>query len=151
MATPASIASGIASIETDVATHLAAEMGLTVGVNIFTGGLRGVSDNPSVPGAVPDSAIFVLATGGFTDIPVIDGGNLGREAQPTVQIWVRSEPRDYDGGRVLAANTFVAIDKNPPAGYFEARAANSEPAYVRQDDEDHHEWSVNVTLKRLEP
>ena len=151
MATPASIAAGIASLEGDVAAHLATELGLAVGSEIFTGPVRKVSDDQSVGGAVPDEAIFVLATGGFADIPVVDGGALGREARPTVQIWIRSVPRDYDGGRALAASTFVAIDKNPPAGYFESRAADSAPAYIRRDDEDHHEWSINVTLKRWEP
>lgn len=151
MATPAAIAAGIDAIESDVASHLATELGLVVGTDIFVGPVRKVSDDPSVPGAVPDEAIFVLGSGGFADVPIIDGGSYGREARPTVQIWVRSAPRDYDGGRTLSSSTYAAIDKNPPAGYFEARASDSAPAYVRRDDEDHHEWSINVTLKKWEP
>ena len=151
MANPADIAAAMSSLEGDVASHLATQLGLVVGENVFTGPVRKVSDNQAIAGAVPDQAIFVLGTGGFPDIPIIDGGDFGREARPTVQIWIRSLPRDYDGGKTLSSNTYVAIDKNPPSGYFEARAASSQPTYVRRDDEDHHEWSINITLKRWEP
>lgn len=151
MADRAVIGAAIDALEGDVAAHLATELARVVGETIFTGPVRKKSDDQALAAAVPDEAIFVLGTGGLADFPLIDGGAFGREARPTVQIWVRSEPRDYDGGRTLAAETFVAIDKNPPAGYFEARAADSAPAYVRRDDEDHHEWSINVTLKRWEP
>jgi hypothetical protein len=151
MASAATIAANLGSVENDVAAHLAASLGLVVGTDVFTGQVRGVSDNQSLPGAVKDRAVFVLLTGGLADVPIIDGGNAGREARPTVQIWVRGNPRDYDGGRTLSSQVYAAIDKRPPSGYFEARATSSAPIYVRQDDQEHHEWSINVTLKRWEP
>jgi hypothetical protein len=151
MATPATIAANLVALEGDVAAHLAAELGLVVGIDIFTGPVRGPSDDSTVPGAVPERAVFVLATGGFADVPIVDGGAGGREARPTVQLWIRGLPRDYDGARSLAASVYAAIDKRPPAGYFEARASESGPGYVRLDNGERHEFSVNVTLRRWEP
>ena len=137
------------SVELDVANKIDAEVtGLTIGTNLFTGPVRRKSNTPNVPGSVPSEAVFCIATGGFPSIPFIDGGQKGREDRPTVQITVRSDRKDYDGGLALAEAVFAAIDMNPPAGYFDSRAVTSGPGYIFEDDQEHHMWSINVTLKR---
>lgn len=137
------------SAEADLALHIATTLGgpYVYGSNVREGPVRKPSDD-AVPGAVPHACVFCISTGGLDDIPFADGGAKTAEKRFTVQIWVRSEPLAYDDGATLAQAVFDAVDKTPPAGYFEARALASQPAYVRMDDTDHHEWSINVLLRR---
>jgi hypothetical protein len=140
------------SVESDVAGHLASALagppwGVTAD-DVRPGPVRPVSKNTSVPGAIPSRCIFVVPTGGFVSIPFVDGGAKGEEERPTVQIVVRSPPRDYDTGRELAQGAYEAINLKPPAGYFEARAFSGGPSYLREDEQNHHEWIINVGLRR---
>lgn len=106
------------------------------------------TENQSVPGSIPSRCVFVLSTGGIQPTAFIDGGNGGKDERLTFQIWIRSNPRDYEGGAILANAVYSAIDMNPPTGFYEARARTSEPMYLRQDEQNHHEWSINVVLNR---
>lgn len=134
--------------EEALARHIATELSLTLRRQVFTGPVRPVAENQTTPGAVRAGAVFCLGTGGLQDIPFVDGGQGGAERRPTVQVFVRSTPDDYDAGRKLADDVFSAVDKSPPAGYFDCRASGSAPFYVGKDDEGHHEWSINVLLKQ---
>lgn len=128
------------------------------GQNVFTGPERKPSDNQSLLGAIPDTAcVFVLGTGGFADIPYKPGQGGADDSlpepqdwpgirQPTVQILIRSSRFDYDGGKILSDAVQAAIDKSPPSGYLESRAAVP-PSYIREDDENHHIWTLNVQLQ----
>jgi len=136
------------SIETDVAQHLATELGLTYGDNVFAGPLRRASENQALANAVPHQAIFCLGSGGIDSIPYVDGGGGAKEARFTVQVIVRSKPNDYTTGANLASDSFDALDMNPPTGYFECRALASAPLYIQRDDLDHHVWTINVLLKQ---
>lgn len=140
------------TVEADVATHLlgalaAPPLSMTVD-GVRPGPVQPASTNQALPGAVPARCVFVVPTGGFTSVAFIDGGAKGKEERPTVQIVVRSAPRDYDGGREVAQAAYEAIDLTPPAGYFEARAFSGGPTYLREDEQNHHEWVINVALRR---
>lgn len=140
------------TIETDVAAFIRSSLSapphsLTT-TNCRAGSPRKATENQGIPGAVPARCVFVLSTGGFSSIPFVDGGARTKDERPTVQIYVRSNPRDYSGGKALADAVHAAIDMRPPDGFYEARATTSEPTYVREDEQNHHEWSINVALRR---
>jgi hypothetical protein len=135
------------SVETDIAQHLASEMGLTYGFNIFAGPMRKPAGNLALPNAVQHQAVFCLQTSGMDSIPYCDGGLGTKEARYTVQVIVRSPVNDYTTGSKLADDVFAALDMNPPAGYFECRALASQPAYLMRDDLDHYLWSINCLVK----
>lgn len=138
------------TVEEDIATQIADNTaGVVLGTDVFTGPPRAFDlDNPSVPGAVPEQAIFCLGTGGIDDIPYVDGGDKNAQKRYTVQVTIRSNPEDYDGGKTLADAVFEAIDKNPPDTYEEVRALNSSPLYVREDEGNHHEWVINLLVRK---
>jgi len=140
------------STEADVAAHvrtvLAGVPYLLTADSCRAGPPRKPTENQLLPGAVPARCVFALATGGMPATAFIDGGAGGRDERLTVQLWVRSNPRDYEGGRDLAEAVFGAVEMNPPPGFYESRAVSSEAAYVREDEQNHHEWSINITLRR---
>lgn len=138
-------------VEKDLALHIrgflaGAPHSLTV-ANCRAGPPKKPTENQAITGAVPSRCVFVQGTGGFQPTAFVDGGLGTKDARPTAQIWIRSNPRDYDGGRALALAVFGAVDLNPPSGYYESRALMSEPGYVREDEQNHHEWTVNVMLR----
>lgn len=145
----------VETVESDVVAHLAAEVAsLTANQNVRRGPQMPASQNQSVPGAVPEECVFVLLTGGPKSV-VFNGSEpsdsdptiFKGEDYPTVQVWIRSFPKDYDGGRNLALSVLRAIDRKPPSGYFEAEVFGSAPDFIREDDENRYEWSINATLK----
>jgi hypothetical protein len=139
----------VASTEQDVAQALgSAGIGLTFGTSVRTGPVRKTAETSSLSGAVPDQCVFVIGTGGVSMEAWADGGVRTGLRQPSVQIWVRSSRKDYDGGKTLADNVFNAIHLKPPTGYVEAKALASEAQYVTKDETDHHQWSINVLLQK---
>lgn len=137
------------TVESDLAAHIATVLGApyVYGANVREGPVRKPTDGVAT-GSVPHECVFCVGTGGLDDQAYADGGAKTAEKRFTVQIWVRSEPLAYDDGKALADAVFDAVDKTPPAGYFECRALASQAAYVRLDDTDHHEWSINVLLRQ---
>lgn len=140
------------TVEVDVAAKLfdalaAPPYSLTTHA-VRPGPVRPASVNQAVTGAIPSRCVFVVPTGGFGSVAFVDGGAKGKEERPTVQVFVRSPPRDYDAGRDLAQAAYEAIDLNPPAGYFEARAFGGPPSYLGEDDQNQHQWTINVALRR---
>lgn len=135
------------TVESDVADFLRTALALSA-EECRSGPVRKPTERQDLPGSVPSQCIFCLGTGGYASIPFIDGGQKTKEERLTVQVWVRSNPRDYDGGKSLADSAFAALDMSPPDGYFECRGMDSAATYIREDEQNHHEWSINVTLKR---
>jgi hypothetical protein len=130
--------------------HIERRMGcapwhLVVGKRVFLGPPRAVT-KADIKGAVPSRAVFCHPTGGRVSEPWNDGGMRSGIDRPTVQVWVRSEPNDFTGGLELARAVLDAVDMRPPPGFFECRAASSEPLWVRKDDQGQHEWTINTTL-----
>ena len=127
----------------DIATGVASSVGsLTLGTNCFAGPIRDAGEG------IPNTAVFVVGTGGFPVEAYLDGGSKGGLEKPTVQILVRSDRNDFSGGVTLADSVLAAIDMTPPTGYVEARTTTSDPIYIGTDDTGHHEWSINVTLTK---
>ncbi len=131
--------------EDDVVTQIQALVsGLTRGTNLFRGPVRGYSDN------IPHQAVFVIETGGLLTRP-IKAGVLDRviqERHVSVQIRVRSNPTGSStalvDGRTIAKDVFDALHFNPPDGYCEWRFVSSAPMYLGEDENQHHEWSMNL-------
>lgn len=92
--------------------------------------------------------VFVLETEGRTSIPYIDGGARTKEERPGLVIFVRSNPRDYDSGKLIADAVARFLDLNPPTGFFEAQLINARPAYLGENEQNEHLWSINVATKR---
>ena len=137
------------TVSDDVAQKIAADvLDLTYGQNIRPGPITKPSQNQTVTGAIPEECVFVLDNGGPIDLPYIDGGNRTGENYSNVSVFIRSKVNDYDGGKALADTTRSAIDKNPPAGYFEARAQTSQAIYVQKNETQHHEFTFDVILKK---
>jgi hypothetical protein len=136
------------TVEADVAARLGATVGgLTYGANVREGPQRKPTDNTALPGAVPHACVFCVGTGGIDDVPFVDGGASTSEKRPTVQVLVRSDPNDFDGGRARADACFAALNLKSFGAYHEVRALGSAPAYVHRDEQDHHVWSINVALR----
>lgn len=148
------------SVEEDVVAHLIAEVAELNSINCRRGPVEkatGSHRSASVTNAVPQECVFVLDTAGLPAIAFSGSveaiepefvGYLEGETYPSVQIWVRSGTMDYDGGKATGVAILKAIDMRPPTGYFEATASTSTPTWVRKDETDHNEWSINVDLKQ---
>lgn len=112
-----------------------------VGVGVFAGKLRAPSD------LCPARSVFCRASGGPAPGSYADGGSGTNEHFPQVNIRIRSNPRDYKGGEELARSVRDTIHEAAIDGYHYVRVLESEPLYVDEDDEGHHEWSVTVQLE----
>lgn len=131
-----------------IRTVLSAPPSSLTAANCRPGPPKKPTESQTVPGAIPARCVFVVSSGGIQPTAFIDGGNGTKDERLTFQIWIRSNPRDYEGGLTLATAVHSAIDMNPPSGFYEARVRSAEPIYLRQDDQNHHEWSINVILYR---
>ena len=109
----------------------------TLGVNLFVGLVRPVSDT------VPAEAVFVNATDGLpanrffctTDSEV---------RHPTVQIRIRSP--NYLAGYELAKEVYDLCQSSQPTDVLDVVARQSEPIYLEQDENANHQWSLNFDL-----
>lgn len=123
----------------DVATHLAsAGLSLTVGTNLFMGPVRAAGDG------IPQAAVFVHGQGG--DAPEPYQGASGSTWEVEVEVTIRSEPKDFTGGRTRARAILQAIHLASLSGYYSVRSEDAEPDYLEQDDAGCHEWAVAFTL-----
>lgn len=100
--------------------------------------------DPTEPGAA-GIALWVFVTGGREPVPHIDGGRTGDYA-PDIQVRVRSGADAWEAGQALARAVRDALHCKPPAGYYDLRAASSEPFFLGQDDSGFFEWSVTFTI-----
>lgn len=130
----------MATPDVAVAAKLDTDVGaLTLGTNLFEGKARAPNDQ------IPHEAVFVLSSGGAP--PLAYGGQTSEEMLfPSVQCIVRSNPRDFFGGRTLAKTVHDALHHQALAGYLDVNVQESEPLYLGEDDTGHHEWSLNFEL-----
>ena len=129
--------------DTDLRTHLIANVGTCTSSNTFAGGKRATDANAGVP----EQAVFCLATGGAPPEADIDNGADGEWRFSGVQITIRSNPHEFEGGQTLARAIRDALHHSPPSGYVEAEAQESEPLYLGMEDNGNHVWTVNVMLR----
>jgi hypothetical protein len=132
----------------DVATALDADvaLSLTLGTNLFIGKMRAADI-----GGVPDACVSVMTIGGPPPQDYCQGGTHSPQYyQPTLQVMVRSAPRDWAGGDAVARAVFESVNDSPPSAYHGARAQTGAPLYVGEDDEGQHLWSIPFTLHIVE-
>ena len=122
-------------------TNIAA---LTAGTNLFRGKMQPAERSASDPGT-PAEAVFVLASGGPPQEAYFAPTTLERRFSG-VQCRIRSDERDFGGGQTLARSVRDALHHKTLAGYIDVRVLETEPLYIAEDNEGHHEWSVNVEL-----
>lgn len=127
----------MASVEADLYDRVVAAASGASSANVFEGPMRKAGNG------VPHQAIFIANTGGYEPQEYMDGGSplLPKRAA----IFVRSNPKDYSGGRSLAAAVFTAVHKCDISGYVRVVALNAEPVYLGVDDTEHHEWAFDVS------
>jgi len=127
--------------DSDVVTQLvAAGIGLVSGTNLWRGPERAAGTG------VPAKSVFVLASGGYPPRPFL-GPSSTDMRRSTVQITVRSDAQDFDGGQTLVRAVRNAIHKAAVAGYVDIRVRESEPNYLGQDEAARHLWTVNVEME----
>lgn len=127
----------------DVATALASAVGaLTLGTNCFASKVRPPGDG------IPSKCVFCWASGGPAPDAYIDGGGGANHYYPQVRIRVRSDVNDFSGGVTFSQTIRDAAHELDVSGYYDARIQESEPIYIGEDDEGHHEWSMTLELNR---
>lgn len=115
---------------------------LTAGTNLFRGKMRAVSTY------IPSQAVFVLNTAGAPPQTLLKqaSGQSARHFFPTVQIVVRSNPRDFSGGQTLARAIRDIIHNATISGYIYVKVRESEPIFLDEQENEVFIWSLNVDL-----
>jgi len=131
----------IGSPEVSVISLLDALWTLARGTNLFSGPVRQQSTS------VPHQAVFVLPSGGPAPDAYSDGTVIEMRYS-AIQVIVRSNPKDYAGGQVLARQVRDALHHVAVTGYVDIRAMQSEPIYIGPDEADRHLFSVNLEMWR---
>jgi hypothetical protein len=112
---------------------------LTRGTNLFEGPSR-------APDAqIPHACVFVLATGGAGPQAYADGTTT-KLRYSSVQITIRSAPRTFATWQTAARAIRDDLHNVSISGYLDVRAQQSEPVYLGEDEDGHHEWTVNLEL-----
>lgn len=100
----------------------------------------------------PHQVVFVNDSGGYAPIP--EQGSDLHWRPGTVQVRIRSNPMTIEGafeaGRRLAESVKDALLGELPAEYDKMDLETALPAYIGPDEEDRHEWTLNLTLDVLE-
>lgn len=131
--------------DTDIVNHLDSALGtLTKGTNLFRGPVRPVSSY------IPGEAVFCLSVVGFRPLAII-GQTLSNYSKQ-VQIRIRSDKNDYAGGYTLAKSILTTLHFASVTGdnYYDVRVREDEPGYLGVNEDDYHEWSLNVELFIIE-
>lgn len=132
--------------EDDVRTFILSNVSAASG-RTFCGLLRDADD------VIPHEAIGVLETGGGLPHGYMDGRNT--DWRPIrVQVRIRSDVDDYQGGRDLAQTLWGVLQRanlsTITSSYVHCRAVTAAPTYWGRDDLEHHEWSVNLSIEKEE-
>ena len=131
---------------TDVQTKLQAAGLGTAGTNLFRGPVRPVGT--AAQGKTPANSIFVLSSGGREGdrVHFMNSENgPGELRYPNVQVRVRNT--GFDAGKSIAEQVYQALEGQLIAGYWDIRALQSEPVYIRQDENNNYHWSLNFELR----
>jgi len=126
---------------TDVATELAgAGIGLTLGTNLFTGGIRDVRTG------IPKNAVFVKGLPG--GLPQRTMGESDEIRSPLVSVNVRWT--NFDGGDTKIRQVQEALQAAAISGYIDVVAQQSEPLVLGQDNEGLHLFMMVFSLKYID-
>lgn len=126
---------------TDVAVHLAgASISLTLGTNLFTGGIRDVRTG------VPKNAVFVKGMPG--GLPQRTMGQGDEIRSPLVSVNVRWST--FDGGDTKMREIQEALQAATIFGYIDVVAQQSEPLVLGQDNEGLHMFMMIFSLKYVD-
>lgn len=90
--------------------------------------------------------VFVLDTGGGSSERFL--GTSTDYRTHSIQVVVRANHYDYTGGQALAAACWSKLNCASISGYVYCLPQQSGPAYVGEDEQRMHRWSINVTLAR---
>ncbi len=122
----------------DVATLLAAaELGLSVGTNLFLGPTLEADD-----ATVPDVSCFVLQTGGDAPQGYLGGRKVYRTV--TCQVRVRSDRESFRAGQSLALAALHVLHLANAAPYVLMEVDEGSPSYIGTDGSDRHWWTFTV-------
>ena len=124
--------------EVDLVDHLATALTLVAGTSIFDSPVRASGNG------VAEKAIFVAPSGG--PAPQALAGQSLAFRRSFLQVRVRGDQQDYAGGLAFARSARDATQYAAIAGYTDVRIQETEPIYIGQDDQDRHEWTINVEM-----
>jgi hypothetical protein len=122
----------------DLATEIASALSLTLGTNCFYGMVR-----PPENG-IAAKAVFCISSGGPKPTSFLGQTRVRRFS--SVQVRVRGEEDDFDGGELFARQVRDAVHHASIAGYIEVEAQVSEPAHLGPDRRGYPEWSIPVEM-----
>lgn len=126
--------------EQAILDHLALAGVGAVGISLFVGPVRPSS---GATGVAARATFILTPTPGFAPARVHfprDGALL----RPTVQIRVRSE--NYAEGITRARNIYTLLATSRVFGLIDISAMGSGPAYLEQDENGLHHWSLNFEV-----
>lgn len=115
---------------------------LTKNTNLFRSKVRAIS------GQIPSVAAFCLASGGPPPQGYADGTAINRRYSG-VQIRVvalANTDNNFKTGQDLAKECRDAVHHAALSGYIDVRVLETEPIYIGENNDRHHEWSINVEL-----
>lgn len=111
------------------------------GTNLFRGKPRDALNG------VPIKSIWCLSQPGRQPMDYCQSNTHSPEDYfPAVQIIVRGVPGDFQAAQADAKLVLTAVHDVPPSGYIYCRATHSEPIYIGENDDESHEFSINVDL-----
>jgi hypothetical protein len=116
---------------------------LTTGANLFAGKAR------PADAYVPKEAVFCLDSGS-PPAEILAGPSNPELAPKRVRLTVRSGSGDFEGGQTLARSVVSALHGASITGYVRLSASCAGPLYVRQNEDNTHEWLIVVTLLIME-
>jgi len=120
--------------EEDLVSHLATQLSLTAGTDIFY--------RPVLPpdDYVAEKAVFVFPFGGPPPQAMLGETEAVRRSMIIVR--VRGDQDDFDGALLFARQVRDEIRYADIANYIDWRLESTEPFYLGQDDERHPEFSI---------
>lgn len=114
---------------------------LTSAINLFRGPVRG----PTIDSLMPTEAVFVVDTNGRAPERTLGPGIEVRHSG--IQIRIRST--GYTNGFGLARHVYDVVQSaslSTGSAYMDVQCLQSGPAYMEQDKNMHHHWSLNLRM-----
>ena len=120
-----------------LATELATALTRTLGEDILYGPRR-ISK-----GSIKGEACFIKPTGGPAPQAYANGNTVALRSAG-LQIIIRSAKENWLTGQAFARDVRDATHFARPTGIMEYQIQEQDPTYIGQDEEGHHEWTLNV-------
>jgi hypothetical protein len=130
----------MANPERDLAAKIASALGLVVGTGVFYGRVQPPEDG------IPARAVFVIPIGGPKPDNYVNGGAARVRRYSDLQVRVRADLDDVDGGHVFTRQVRDAVHHAVIAGYLEVECLASEATPLGPDQRGYPEWSVTVRM-----